>query len=90
MAEDCIRWSQSEPGVTTSRGGFRIERGGFTTGRPTWSLSWRKHFLRRFDSKKAAIHCAEDILRMNYGLTREDIEKRHDVDLSPLFREPPQ
>jgi hypothetical protein len=46
----------------------------------------------RFSLKREAQHCAEDILRIRYGLVkREDVERRYGIDLARFLDEtPPQ
>ena len=98
MAEDCIRWEHTgDYGAWSPRSGFRVAREHSPApGRRSWSLSWKKPdggywFVRHFGTKREAQHCAEDILRIRYGLvTREHVEGRYDIDLTSYLDRPPE
>jgi hypothetical protein len=89
MAEDCIRWEPTENGgVHTPRAGFEVHHDPLPDRGP-WVLLWKDAFVRRFHASDEAKGCAEDILRIRYGLvSREDVESRYDIDLSPFLNEP--
>jgi hypothetical protein len=56
----------------------------------SWSLFWSGTLVCRFALRREAQHCAEDILRIRYGLaSREDVESRYGIDLGRFLDEPP-